>query len=162
MDAMGLWPILFLPWNLHTHTPRRLPFLPESCFRCFLECSRGISMAQKLAACCVGGRKPWGISRTGTRWKMNGWNLQITHFRTENDLPKTYDICSMLIFRDVCFFVFLVWYRGILLKVQHNSRKKNTWSFSRKLSSVACRFFWDRPLCCCLPANRWHGWRPEV
>ena len=39
---------------------------------------------------------------TNTPWKINGWNLQITHERKENDLNQTsMRTCSMLIFRGV-------------------------------------------------------------
>ena len=130
-------------------TPRRLPFLLESCWRCFLNAAVGTYICHHWRPVVLGGGKPEKNSRTGTRWKMNGWNVQITHLEREMIFQT-----SMIIFHvnlQGCILFSLFWCGTVVFCWKWAQfQKVKTWSFSWKLSS------------CCLPVNRWHGWRPWV
>ena len=65
----------------------------------------------------------------------------------------------MLIFRDVFFFGVVPWY---FVESEHNSRKKKHLKFQLKVVKLLPAVFFGTDLCCCLPVNQWHGWRPWV
>ena len=121
MDAMGLWPILFLPWNLYTPN---LPIClnPPGGFPFYRRVAKDVSWNAAMGPVHAG------------RWTAGTYNF----FHLEREMIFQ---TSMLIFRGV-FFSFFWCGTVVFCWKWAQFQKVKTWSFSWKLSSCCKSMAW--------------------